>query len=108
MSAWSVAAGFADDRVYCTMVPFELKALTRMFFGTGAVERVGRLARELGGQRVLLVSDPGIVQTGHTATVQRLLAEAGLETFSFEQFGANPDSAMRSAGAHSRRRCGRS
>jgi len=75
------------------MVPFELKALTRMFFGTGAVERVGRLARELGGQRVLLVSDPGVVQTGHTATVQRLLAEAGLETFTFDQFGANPDSA---------------
>jgi len=74
------------------MVPFELKALTRMFFGTGVVERVGRFARELGGHRVLLVSDPGIVQTGHTATVQRLLAEAGLETFSFEQFGANPDS----------------
>ena len=52
------------------MVPFELKALTRMFFGTGVVERVGRFARELGGHRVLLVSDPGIVQTGHTATVQ--------------------------------------
>ena len=74
------------------MVPFELKALTRMFFGTGAVERVGRLARELGGHRVLLVSDPGIVQTGHTATVQRLLADAGLEVFTFDQFGANPDS----------------
>ena len=32
------------------MVPFELKALTRMFFGTGVVERVGRLSRELGGK----------------------------------------------------------
>jgi len=74
------------------MVAFELKALTRMFFGTGAVERVGRLAGELGGTRILLVSDPGIVQTGHTANVQTLLAGAGLEVFTFDDFGPNPDS----------------
>jgi alcohol dehydrogenase len=74
------------------MVPFELKALTRMFFGTGAVERIGRLARELGGQRVLLVSDPGVVRTGHAATVTTLLTDAGLEVFTFDGFGANPDS----------------
>ncbi|MEO7275258.1 MAG: iron-containing alcohol dehydrogenase [Vicinamibacterales bacterium] len=82
----------ADDRVYCTMVPFELKALTRMFFGTGAVERVGRLARELGGHRVLLVSDPGVVRTGHTDSVRTRLIDAGLEVFAFDGFGASPDS----------------
>ena len=74
------------------MVPFELKALTRMFFGTGVVERVGRVAGELGGHRVLLVSDPGIVETGHTASVHTLLTGAGLEVFTFDRFGANPDS----------------
>ena len=86
------------------MVAFELKALTRMFFGTGAVERVGRLAGELGGTRILLVSDPGIVQTGHTANVQTLLAGAGLEVFTFDDFGPNPVT-MRSAGARPPNRC---
>ena len=37
----------------------------RWVFGPGEVGRVGELARELGGQRVLLVTDPGIVAAGH-------------------------------------------
>ena len=36
------------------------------------------LARELGGQRVLLVTDPGIVAAGHARRVHRALQSAGM------------------------------
>jgi alcohol dehydrogenase len=80
------------------MVPFEFRPLTRVFFGTGAVERLGRLAREIGAHRVLLVSDAGVVQAGHTAAAKTLLEGAGIGAFLFEAFGSNPDSAMVEAG----------
>ena len=75
------------------MVPFELKAATRMFFGTGVVERVGRIARELGGRRVLLVSDPGVVAGRPHRRGQHAAHDDGVEVFTFDRFGANPDSA---------------
>jgi alcohol dehydrogenase len=75
------------------MVPFEFRPLTRVFSGTGAVDRLGPLAREIGAHRVLLVSDGGVVQAGHATVAQRLLEAAGIEVFLFQDFGANPDGA---------------
>ena len=46
--------------------PFEFRAATRLVVGAGAVGRLGVLARELGGNRALVVSDPGVVRAGHT------------------------------------------
>jgi alcohol dehydrogenase len=80
------------------MVPFEFRPLTRVFFGTGAVDRLGRLAGEIGAHRVLLVADAGIIQAGHAATAQRLLEAAGIDVFLFQAFGPNPDSVMVEAG----------
>ena len=61
------------------MVPFEFRPLTRVFFGTGVVDRIGTVARETGARRVLLVSDSGVVQAGHAATAQRRLEASGIE-----------------------------
>ena len=47
--------------------PFEFRAATRLVVGAGAVGRLGALARELGGTRALVASDPGVVRAGHTA-----------------------------------------
>jgi alcohol dehydrogenase class IV len=80
------------------MVPFEFRPLTRVYFGTGAVDRLGRVALEIGARRVLLVSDAGVVQAGHAATARTLLEAAGLQVFLFQGFGANPDTAMVEAG----------
>ena len=74
------------------MVPFELKALTRMFFGTGAVERVGRLAGELGGTASSSSPIPASSRPATPPPSSTLLTEAGLEVFTFDDFGANPDS----------------
>ena len=59
------------------MVPFEFRPLTRVSFGTGAIERLGRVAVEIGARRALLVADDGVVQAGHAETARRLLEGAG-------------------------------
>jgi alcohol dehydrogenase len=81
------------------MVPFDFQLRTRTIFGAHAADRAGFLARESGFQRTLLVADPGIVEAGHAAAVQRSLEAASIAVVSFSEFGENPDSAMVARGA---------
>lgn len=69
---------------------FDFVPRTRLVFGANTVERVGELAAELGGKRVLLVTDPGIVKAGHAARVQESLAKAGLHVSLFARAKENP------------------
>lgn len=69
---------------------FDFVPRTRLVFGANTVERVGELAAELGGKRVLLVTDPGIVKAGHAARVQESLAKAGLHVSLFDHAKENP------------------
>ncbi len=69
---------------------FDFVPRTRLVFGANTVERVGELAAELGGKRVLLVTDPGIVKAGHAARVQESLAKAGLHVSLFAHAKENP------------------
>ena len=78
--------------------PFEFRAATRLVVGAGAVGRLGDLARELGGTRALVASDPGIVKAGHTAASLRALEAAGIATAVFDGFSENPTSAQVEAG----------
>jgi len=80
------------------MVAFDFHPRTRVLFGPGTAARVGQVARDLGFRRVLIVADPGIRQAGHTGRVLDALAAEKVETFLFEGFAANPDSAMVEAG----------
>ena len=61
-----------DDQVP-PLAAFDSQPRTRLLFGNNTVERVGELARELGGQRVLVVTDKGIVTAGHAARVEHSL-----------------------------------
>ena len=70
--------------------PFDFRPRTRVVFETGAVERAGELALELGGSRVLVVSDPGIVAVGHTDRVLRSLQGSGLASMTFTEVEENP------------------
>jgi alcohol dehydrogenase len=72
------------------MIPFDSTIRTRLVFGPGAVARVGELARELGGSRVLLVTDPGLVAAGHADRVTALLRAADLEVAVFDRTRENP------------------
>jgi alcohol dehydrogenase len=80
------------------MLPFDFEPRTRVIFGPGAVSRLGRLARDLGFRRTLLVADRGIVDAGYVAPAVRTLESEDIETVCFHDFDQNPDSAMVEAG----------
>jgi alcohol dehydrogenase len=67
--------------------------------GPGSIARLGGLARELGGRRALVVSDPGIVDAGHAAAGIESLEKAGLATALFSAFAENPTETQVAAGA---------
>jgi alcohol dehydrogenase len=78
---------------------FEVRPGPRLIVGPGSIDRLGRHARELGAVRALVVSDPGIVEAGHTAGALESLAEAGVATTVFDAFGENPTTDDVEAGA---------
>jgi alcohol dehydrogenase len=80
------------------MKPFDFQARTRLVFGEGAIERLGKLASELGFRRTLLVADRGMLACGYVERASRLLIESGMAVFTFHDFDANPDTAMIAAG----------
>jgi len=63
---------------------------TRVVYGEGALDQVGEATRELGGRRVLLVTDPGLEEAGHPRRAQAALETAGLEVFVFDGVRENP------------------
>jgi alcohol dehydrogenase len=78
---------------------FEVRPGPRLVVGPGSIDRLGRLSRELAGSRALVVSDPGIVEAGHTAGAIESLTEAGVATAVFSAFGENPTADDVEAGA---------
>ncbi len=70
--------------------PFDYQPLTRVVFGAGELNRLGELARELGGDRVLLVTDPGLEAAGHPQRATDSLRAAGLEVYLYDGVEENP------------------
>jgi alcohol dehydrogenase len=69
---------------------FDFQPLTRVVFGVGTLARLGELTRELGGQRVLLVTDPGLEAAGHPQRAAESLRAAGLAVVIFDGVEENP------------------
>jgi alcohol dehydrogenase len=76
------------------MNSFDFQPRTRVIFGAGVVERLGKLARELNFERTLLVADHGLVASGHVDEAVGPLQAAGIEVFRFHDFEVNPDTLM--------------
>lgn len=72
------------------MIPFDFQPRTRIVFGPDSLQRLGELAKELGATRALVVSDPGIIQAGHTQRGIDCLESAGVQTFLFDGVQENP------------------
>lgn len=73
-----------------TLPAFDHTPRTRLVFGNGAINRIGELAKELGAQRVLIVSDPGIVKAGYPAKAQALIETGGQVAQIFADVHENP------------------
>ena len=80
------------------MVPFDFFCPTRIVFGAGKLAELGALVAELGVQRVLVTTDPGIVAAGHAGRAEESLRQAGLEVALFDGVLENPDTNVVAAG----------
>lgn len=63
---------------------------TRVVSGIDSVDRLGELARELGGSSVLIVTDSGIISAGHVDRALRSLQRAQLVVQVFDGVRENP------------------
>jgi len=72
--------------------PLELRKFLapEFIFGIGARQLAGRYAKNLGGRKILVVSDPGVVKAGWTKDVTDSLEAAGLPFVLFTGVTPNP------------------
>ncbi len=70
---------------------FDFSSLNRVIFSPGCSVIVGSLVQELGGSRVLLVSDPGLKIAGHTDLIFSSLKKSGSQVFLFDKVEENPE-----------------
>jgi alcohol dehydrogenase len=82
----SATPALAEDSV----TGFDFQPRTRLVFGVNSVERVGEIARELGANKILLVTDAGLVAAGHAAHVLKALHANGVHAVVFDKVRENP------------------
>jgi alcohol dehydrogenase class IV len=74
-----------------TDTPFwRFDAPTAILHGGGSRKRLPELVRQLGGSRILLVTDPGVVELGVAKEIVGILEAAGLNVAIFDQVQPDP------------------
>lgn len=66
---------------------------TRLVFGSGELDRLGELARDLGSRKVVVVTDAGLRGAGHVDRALKSLHSAGVQAVVFDRVDPNPSSA---------------
>jgi alcohol dehydrogenase class IV len=82
---------------------FEMTLRNRVLFGVGESERLPEVVVAAGGQRVFVVTDPGVRAAGIVEPVLDALGAAGLATEIFDGIEPNPAAATVERGAASLR-----
>jgi alcohol dehydrogenase len=82
-----------DSQGIGTLPAFDFQPRTRVVFGGGKISQLGELCRELGGTRVLLVTDRGLGEAGHPQKGIGSLERAGLQVAVFDDVNPNPTTA---------------
>jgi alcohol dehydrogenase len=78
----------------------------RVRFGHGSLAHLGETVRQLGGSRVLVVTDRGIVDAGHVERAVESIEQAGLGCWVFDGVEENPTERHVAAGVEAARRRG--
>lgn len=78
----------SDKAAAVDSIDFQLR--TRIIRGNGTIDQLGNIATELGANRVLVVSDPGIVKAGHSQHGLDSLRAVGLNAVLFDGAHENP------------------
>ena len=86
------------ERASALHTAFDFHPTTRVVFGEGTLAQLGQRAKELGGSRILLVTDPGIVRAGLVDRALESLQRASLACCAFDGAGENPTAQHVSAG----------
>ena len=73
---------------------YEFRSVPRIVCEEGALHSVGKVLKDLGAQRVMLVCDPGIVSLGFAVEAQDSLEVAGCAVTVFDQVVPDPSSAV--------------
>jgi len=76
------------------MNPFTFNTSKSIQFGAGALNRIGDLTRAQIGDRVMLVTDPGMMSTGIVDRTLKLLSDAGVHVDLFKDVEADPPEAV--------------
>ena len=80
------------------MQSFDFQSSTRVVFGENTLDQLGDLTTALGGTRVLLVTDPGIIRAGIADGALDSLKASGIDVFVFDGVEENPTSRHVAAG----------
>ena len=83
----------------------DYRPLTRIVFGAGCLARLGEMVRDLGARRVLIVSDRGVIEAGHTERGRRSIERAGIHVELFDGVEENPTTRHVRAGVECARAC---
>src|SRR5918994_735113 len=71
----------------------------KVHFGVGEIARLPEVVAAAGGSRVFVVTDPGVRRSGVVDRVLAILADAGLETATFDEVEPNPAASTVERGA---------
>ena len=63
---------------------------TTIYFGAGAIDNLPEYLRDVGMEKPLLVTDPGMVETGVFPKVTGILKDAGIKFSIFSKVNSNP------------------
>ena len=72
------------------LTEFQTAKIPRLIYGCGALNKVPEAIKDMGIQKVLIVTDSGIVSAGYPERLKGILTDAGFESFIYGDSRENP------------------